>query len=157
MNRHQLEKLYEINGLRDYKLKSAEDLIKTHGIDPREVDGYSLLDDLSRQLYEKFIINFFNGLGLDSRATLIPQGIYYVEEIEYLAKEDPKDDYYIVTGGLVLAIARNGVKTVHSSWRDENYQNLDSSESKPKRYLRFEYEHQGRKEWQHVVNEDTWY
>ena len=157
MNRHQLEKLYEINGLRDYKLKSAEDLIKTHGIDAREVDGYSLLDDLSRQLYEKFIINFFNGLGLDSRATLIPQGIYYVEEIEYLAKEDPKDDFYIVTGGLVLAIARNGVKTVHSSWRDENYQNLDSSESKPKRYLRFEYEHQGRKEWQHVVNEDTWY
>lgn len=33
MNRSQLEKLYEVNGLRDYKLKTTDDLLKTHGID----------------------------------------------------------------------------------------------------------------------------
>ena len=39
MNRFQLEKLYEVNGLKDYKLKTTDDLLKTHGIDFKEVAG----------------------------------------------------------------------------------------------------------------------
>jgi len=71
MNRFQLEKLYEVNGLKDYKLKTTDDLLKTHGIDFKEVDGYTRLDDLNKLLYEKFIVNFLNGLGLDSRMALM--------------------------------------------------------------------------------------
>lgn len=163
MNRFQLEKLYEVNGLKDYRLKNTEDLLKIHGIDYREVAGYKRLDDLNRQLYEKFIVNYFNGYGLDTRATIIPKGIYFVEDVEYLAKEDPEDEVYTVIGGQVMAIDRNGLKTVHRSWQDENYAHLveefpeSTIESKPKRYLRFEYEIDGREEWQHVVDERTWY
>lgn len=32
MNRFQLENLYEVNGLKDYKLKTTDDLLRTHGI-----------------------------------------------------------------------------------------------------------------------------
>lgn len=157
MNRFQLEKLYEINGLKDYKLKTPDDLLKTHGIDYRKVDGYGRLDDLNKKLYEQFIVNYFNGQGLDSRATMFPKGIYYVEEIEYIAKKHPEDEYFIVVGGLVKAIDRNGLKTVLHSWNDEDYKDLEFIESKPKTYLRFEYEHQGREEWQHVIDPKTWY
>jgi len=89
VERFQIEKMYEINGLKDYKLKTTGDLLKVHGIDFKEVRGYNRLDDLNRVIYEKFIVNLFNGLGLESRATMIPEGIYYVEDIGYLAKEDP--------------------------------------------------------------------
>ncbi|KLU63697.1 hypothetical protein DEAC_c43830 [Desulfosporosinus acididurans] len=157
MNRFQLEKLYEVNGLKDYKLKTPEDLLKTHGIDFREVDGYNRLDDLNKQLYSKFIVNFFNGLGLDSRMTLIPKGIYYAEDFDYLVKENPEDDYYNVAGGVVLAIDRNGVKTVHRTWKDEDHTHLEAIESKHKTYLRFEYEHDGRPEWLHVTDQKNWY
>ena len=58
MNRFQLEKLYEVNGLKDYKLKTTDDLLKTHGLDFKEVAGYTRLDDLNKLLYEKFIVNF---------------------------------------------------------------------------------------------------
>ena len=163
MNRFQLEKLYEVNGLNNYKLKVPVDLIKTHGIDYIEVNGFSRLSDENKLLFGKFIVNFFNGLGLDSRITLIPKGIYYVEDLDYLVKENPDDDYWQVAGGLVLTIDKNGLKTVHRSWQDEEYKTLmeefpeSMKESKPKQYLRFEYEHQGREEWLHVIDPKTWY
>jgi len=156
MNRFQLEKLYEVNGLKDYKLKTTDDLLKTHGLDFKEVDGYTRLDDLNKLLYEKFIVNFLNGLGLDSRIALIPKGIYFVEDFDY-AVENPGDDYLTVAGGLVMAIDKNGLKTVHRSWKDDDYTHLEMIQGKTKTYLRFEYEHNEREEWLHVIDPKTWY
>ena len=85
MNRSQLEKLYE--GQRPEGLQ-----IKKYGWST--VEGYTGLDDVNKLLYEKFIINLFNGFGLDSRMTMIPKGIYYVEDFDYLVKENPEDDYF---------------------------------------------------------------
>lgn len=158
MNRHQIENLYKANGLTDYQLKSTEDLLKTHGIDYKAVDGYSRLDELNQTLYKKFIVNKFNACGLEYRATIIPKGIYFVEDTEYIAKERPEDDYYVVVGGLVKAIDRNGMMSVHRQWTDENYQNIGPVESETKRYLRFEYEHHdGIPTWLHVISETEWY
>lgn len=157
MNRFQMEHLYEANGLNDYRLKTPEDLLKTHGIDYQEVDGYSLLDDVNRQLYEEFVVSFFNGQGLESRLSLIPKGIYYVEDYDLIAKENPNDEYYRVTGGVVLAIDKNGGKTVHHTWNDPDFSHLESEQAKSKFYLRFEYEHHGRNEWQHVESGNSWY
>ena len=157
MNRSQLEKLYEVNGLKDYRLKTADDLLRTHGINFKAVEGYTRLDDVNKLLYEKFIINLFNGLGLDSRMTMIPKGIYYVEDFDYLVKENPEDDYFNVAGGLVMDIDKNGLKTVHRSWKDDDYAHLEMTEGKPKTYLRFEYEHNDREEWLHVIDPKTWY
>jgi len=157
MNRSQLEKLYEVNGLKDYSLKTADDLLRTHGINFKAVEGYTRLDDVNKLLYEKFIINLFNGLGLDSRMTMVPKGIYYVEDFDYLVKENPEDDYFNVAGGLVMAIDKNGLKTVHRSWKDDDYTHLEMTKGKPKTYLRFEYEHNDREEWLHVIDPKTWY
>ena len=157
MNRSQLEKLYEVNGLKDYKLRTAEDMLRTHGINFKAVEGYTRLDDVSKLLYEKFIVNLFNGLGLDSRMTMIPKGIFFVEDVDYLVKEDPRDEYFNVAGGLVMAIDKNGLKTVHRSWKDDDYAHLEMTEGKPKTYLRFEYEHNDREEWLHVIDPKTWY
>ncbi len=158
MNRKQLENIYEINGLDNYKLRDTNDLLKVHGIDFRAVDGYNRLDDLNRSIYERFIINIFNVFGLESRASLVPKGIYYVEDIEYLVKEDPEDDYYIIAGGCVNVIDRSGLKTVHHTWADDDYKHLKIIKEEAKNYLRFEYEHQGRSEWLHVINDGTeWY
>lgn len=158
MERRQIEKLYEINGLVDYRLRSTEDILKCHGFDFKAVDGYNRLDDLNRAIYEKFIVNVFNSWGLESRATLVPKGIYFVEDIQYLVKENPEDDYYIVAGGSIMAIDRSGLKTVLRTWEDENYKHLEVMKSEVSQYLRFEYEHQGRREWLHVIQEGKeWY
>lgn len=156
MNRSQLENIYLANGLKDFKLRTTEDLLRIHGVDFRAADGYTRLDDLNKAIYEKFIINFFNGQGLDYR-DIIPTGIYFVEEVDYLVKENHADDYLTVAGGKVLAIDKNGVKTVHKNWVHEFYKGLEITEGKPKQYLRIEYTHNGNPEWLHVVNEKEWY
>ncbi len=158
MNRFQLEKLYEVNGLTNYKLKTTDDLLKTHGVDFKKVAGYTRLDDLNKLLYEKFIVNLFNGLGLDSRMTMNPKGIFFVEDFDYAVK-NPGDDYLTVVGGLVMTIDKNGLKTVHRSWKDDDYTHthLVMIQGKTKTYLRYEYEHNEREEWLHVTDPRTWY
>lgn len=164
MTRKQLEKLYEVNGLTDYKLRSTEDLLRVHGIDYTEVAGYENLDDLNRAIYEKFIVNIFNAWGLDSRLNLIPKGIYFVEDTEYLVKENPDDDYFILAGHTIYAIDRSGNKQLLHQWEDEDYKHLKKTAQKPKQYLRFEYQHgtdaegNPRNEWLHVIKEGReWY
>lgn len=157
MNRSQIENLYKVNGLIDFHLKTTDDLLKVHGINFKAVDGYNRLDDLNKVIYEKFIINFFNAQGLEYR-DIVPTGIYYVEEIEYLVKERSEDDYMTIAGGMVKAIDKNGLKTVLGNWLHESYKHLEIKESEPNNYLRFQYEHQGRSEWLHVIKDGTqWY
>lgn len=158
MKRFQIEKIYEANGLTDYRLKHPTNLIMTHGIDYVRVDGFSQLSSPNKVLFGNFIVNFFNGLGMDSRMTLIPKSIYFAEDYDLLVKENPDDEYWQVAGGVVLKIHENGVKTVHKTWEDEEYAHFESKkESKHKTYLRFEYEHYGREEWLHVIDPKTWY
>lgn len=164
MTRKQLEKLYEVNGLTDYRLRSTEDLLRVHGIDYTEVAGYENLDDLNRAIYERFIINFFNMQGLDKRMILIPKGIFFVEEKEYIVKVNPEDDYYNLSSYTIHTIDRNGNKILLRKWEDEEYKHLEKIAEKPKQYLRFEYQHgtdaegNPRSEWLHVIKEGReWY
>jgi hypothetical protein len=158
MNRFQLENIYQANGLTTYRLKTTDDLLKVHGVNYKNVPGYDTLDDTNRQIYEKFIINIYNGFGLDLRATLYPLGIYYVEDIDYIAKEKPDNDYFTVLGGRINYIDKNGNKRLLHEWEDEEYKHLPKTLDKPEYYLRFEYEMDGREEWLHVIKEGKeWY
>lgn len=158
MNRFQIENLYKVNGINDYELRNTDDLLRVHGIDFKAVDGYNMLDDFNRDIYRKFVINIYNAWGLESRSTLIPKGIYYVEQVKYLGKENINDDYFVVTSGVVMAIDRSSLKTVLHKWEDEDYKHLEVEEIEIKNYLRFEYEHQGCSEWLHVIKRgNEWY
>ena len=164
MTRKQLEKLYEVNGLTDYRLHSTEDLLRVHGIDYKEVAGYENLDDLNRAIYEKFIVNIFNAWGLDSRLNLIPKGIYWVEDTEYLVKENPENDFFDVSGQVIFSIDRNGSRQLLHHWEDDEFKHLPKIKETTKNYLRFEYQHgtDGRgnpkEEWLHVIKEGKeWY
>lgn len=157
----QLENIYKANGLADYKLKNTEDLIRVHGIDYKKVKGYEGLEDFNKEIYEKFIINIFNAWSFDSRALLIPKAIYWVEDIEFLVKEN---DSFYVAGKIVYSIDKNGKRTVLREWEDIDYKDFEKIEEEPEFYLRFEYENgtdsEGNpiKEWLHVIkNGKEWY
>lgn len=164
MTRDQIENLYRVNGLTDFRLKEASDLLRIHGIDYKKVDGYSGLDDGNREVFERFIVNIFNASGIDTRTRLVPTGIYLVEDIDYLAKEDPKQDYYNIAGGIVSSIDRYGRKNLLHKWEDEEFIHLERIEDKPKTYLRFEYisgldgNGEPRETWLHVISKGKeWY
>src|SRR5665647_2293196 len=91
MNRIQLENLYKVNGLKDYRLRNTEDLHRVHSIDFKAVDGYSKLESLQfilalsifrfiylftqaieiLKLFTQKAISIFYGLVIYYRANLI--------------------------------------------------------------------------------------
>ena len=158
METEQVKNLYKANGLRDYRLRSTSDLLKVHGVDFKSVNGYNRLDDINRNIFEKFIVNFYNASGLEARSLIVPQGIYFVEDIEYLAKENPKDEHYTVIGGTVLSIDRNGLKSVLHHWHDKEHKDTKGEAQERKEYLRFEYKRGNSEVWQHVIDGgENWY
>lgn len=98
MKRNEIKKVYEENGLYDFKLRNTEDLFKVHKVDFKDVDGYEKLDETYREVYEEFIVKLFNSWGPAARSTLMPRGVYLIEDVQFLVEENPKDDYYIVCG-----------------------------------------------------------
>lgn len=157
MLRNQIENIYLYYGLNDLQLTTHDDLLKIHGVNWQEVPGYSRLDDVNRKLYEKFILNFFNANGLESRTQLVLTGIYFVEEVEELIKDRQEEEFFTVAGVHVYSIDRNGVKSVLHSERFKGYENSIILEKPTKNYLRFEYQTYGREGWLHVINEKEWY
>lgn len=158
MKRLGIENLYKANGIEDFKLRNTEDLLKLYSINFKEVDGFSELNDANKKIFEKFIVNVFNAIGIESRATLVPIAIYWVEETEYLTKRNPQDDSYIIKGGVVYAISRNGVKKLINKWKDPDFKDYKVMVTETKTYLRFEYKHGNKKQWLHVTENGTeWY
>ncbi|OPY63657.1 MAG: hypothetical protein A4E56_00380 [Pelotomaculum sp. PtaU1.Bin065] len=158
MERFQLENLYTANGITDYRLRNTDDLFKVHGINFKTVNGYDLLDDVNKLLYEKFIVNYFNNFGLDTRLTLIPLGIYFVEHIHHSIKQVDEDgEYFLEVAGVVKSIDKDGKKKVIHRWEDKEYKQIKRDKEQSETYLRFEYKIFGKKEWQHVVSEKAWY
>lgn len=158
MDRKQMENIYKTNGLYDFKLRDLDDLYKIHGINYKEIKGYNELQNNNKLIFRNFILNFFNIQGLEKRNALIPIGIYYVEEIEYLTKEDSEDDYFIPYGGVIRSINKNGSKTILHTWNDKEYKDFKLYKTEILgTYLRFEYKANNINEWQHVINAKEWY
>lgn len=152
-----IERAYMDNGLNDYRLKNIEDISNVHGVNVRDIKGYDALDDLNKALYEKFIVNFYNAFGLDSRATIIPKGIYFVEDTRLVVKESPNDEFFTEAGFIVKSIDKYGKKRILHKYIHGDYKNLEIKDWKPTEYLRVEYKHQGRNEWLHIKSETQWY
>jgi hypothetical protein len=153
----QIENIYCENGLKKFKLKSTDDLFKVHGIDFKNVQGYDMLDNFNKVLYSRFILNFYNTTEPDSRASLIPKAVYHVEVRNYLVKTNPDQVYYTVAGNIVEVIDKHGTRTVLKKWLQDKFKNHEITQSKGKKYLRFEYEHEGCNEWLYVINGIEWF
>lgn len=158
MKMSQIQNLYRANGIKDYKLRTTEDLLNCHGIDYKSIDGYSRLDDFNKAIYEKFIINFYNDCGLESRAGKIPTGIYFVEDTEFLFKRNNEDEFYVAAGGVIKAIDKNGMKSVLHTWNDEDNPIQGEIREETSTYLRFEYQQNDRPAWLHIIEGgEEWY
>ena len=154
---NRIQNMYRANGLPDCRLQTTEDLLKIHGIDFEELKGYARLDDVNRKLYEKFIVNFFNAWGLEARASITLRGIYFVEEVEYLAKVEGDDYLCDALGGIIYQLDRNGMKSILYQWDGEDEPKGREVIEETKQYLRFEYIMDGREGWLHVLSESSWY
>lgn len=160
MDREQIENIYLINGLGDFRLRSLGDLIKCHGINARTIDGYSELSDEDKKSYEKFIVNVMNAMGMMSRASFVPERVYRAYDVDFLVRNEDYEDSYSVVGGEVWNVSSLEPTLTHK-WVDEDLEVLPEQtikERSKKDYLRIEYSHDNRNEWLHIIKDgEEWY
>lgn len=156
MEYKELENKYKSNGLPELKLNELEDILNVYALDVLEVEGYDFLTEENKNLYKKFIINFFNGWGLEARNTLKPISFNEVEDIEHMGKEDPEDEELITLIHEIYVIKNDGSKELLKVW-EEKQDKIEIKEIIKNKYVRFEYEIYGKKEWLHILNENEWY
>lgn len=151
MNEFEIEKLYKNRGLNDCRLRTTGDLQNIHHLNFELVVGYDTLDDLHKKVYQDFLINFFNGLGLEIRENIFLKSIHYVEEVEYMVLE-PNEKYPTVIGSRATAINNYGDRTIlHDRLNTKGYEGLTIRESKPVHYLKFKYSFNGINTWLHIT------
>ena len=161
--REELIKKFKENNIVDYQLKNEKDLYEIFGIDTEKIDGYSTLSDSNKQLFNKFIVNFLNGLGIDSKIALTPESIFFVEHYEAFAKEFMDESYITLKELMITALDQEGdPKKILIHKIDKEYKDAETTHTNTKQYLRFSYKwkYQGRKpnkEWLHVIAEKEWY
>lgn len=163
MDGKMLKNIYLTNGINDFKLRSQEDLLKVHGIKVEQIKGFDELGDIQKKIFKGFILNFFNGCGLDLRATFEPVAVDFVHETSYYYVGDDGDNYD--AGEKREIILKNG-ELILESHRKVDEEELEGKEVKhfePQDYLRFKYYERGNKyseddyvSWLHVYSEESY-
>lgn len=165
MNRKQLENLCEVNGIVNFQLKNKEDLLKVFGIKVEKLEGFENLSDEHKELFTKFLINFYNMHGVDSKLCLMPISIHFVHELRTLVKDNIDNEYWDWFSTKVFIIDKdsNELKLFkHNKEKELQYlKNTDATFKNTRNYyLRFDYNWTGKKivkEWLHVIDPNTWY
>lgn len=160
--RKEVIKKFQENNKADYQLENEQDLMIIFGIDTEKIEGYDSLSDDNKWIFNKFIINFINRLGIDSKIALTPESIYFVEHHEVFAKEFMDEEYITLKELMITALDQEDNPSkilIHKI--DKEYKDAETSHTSTKQYLRFTYQwkypDQPRKEWLHVLDPHTWY
>lgn len=151
MTYKEMTKKYEERGLTDYQLRTLEDLKQIHGVDIRELSGYSRLSETNRNLFDVTVLRFYNAYGLNSRLELKPKAVNYVLEKDYTRMIDG-DRYGVATQ--VFVIDRNGQVTDNCLYNSiESEAEIADCEESLLRYLCFEL----KGVWFHITAKGEWY
>jgi len=121
MNSKQIQNIYTANGLSTYEVTCHGDLMKVHGVNVEQIEGYNKMTEKNRSVFDAFIQRFYNVQGLERRAELLPQSINFVISEQSLGKVNAADDYFIPLGTTITAIYVDGNETkMLKKWKAKN-------------------------------------
>ena len=155
-------RLYRENGLEDYLLQNASDTKKIHGFDHKDTKGYEDLSEYNKQLFEKYLVNFMNSCGMNTKITMYPTYVHFVTETHYLREcgvdEETGSKVFEDFGRKVVINKLNGrTKQLKKFFYDEEHSEKDATKTTEEKYLRVEWKIGKKREWYHVIEPDNWY
>lgn len=156
MEKVQIENIYEALGIKSSRIKSLEELEK-YGIKVKEIKGYNNLTEENKIIFNNFILNYFNQLGMRTKQAFKPIQINYVEETDFVS-DDPDDPECELFSKIVIkAIYQDGKKKVIHQFGNQ-YKGLKIKRKSSSKYLRFEFKEHNCKVWLHIIDEGKqWY
>lgn len=158
MEYSQLKYRYLKRGLEDFDLKSIEDFEDVFSLEVKFIRGFDELSENNKQIFKSFLINYLNGIGLNTKAVFVPLSIYNVEEICLGGKMQEDEEYYTEYSRQFYILHPDGKK---EKMKKVGY--LDKEITYPfvkeykKRFLRFDFLEDKKKVWLHVISHSEWY
>ena len=153
---------YDAAGLSDYRLKTAFDILTVHGHDIAQLKGYKDLTAEQRNLFNAFIVNYYNGVGMGMRCGFVPKSVHYVEKITYCVSR-PADDWHEQPYKEVVAVFFNIL--LPNGKKKKFKEHIIYPEIPPEywfeqtkeEFLRYDYKDGKRMDWLHVIEPRKWY
>lgn len=154
----ELQKRYLDRGLDDFCLKSIEDFQAVFGIVVNSIEGYNELSEDRKSVFEGFLINYLNRVGLSTKANFAPVSIHYVEEIRLGGKMQEDEEYYTEYSRQFYILRPNTIKIKmnRKGYTDKDVVYPFTNENK-KRFLRFDFLENKSKIWLHAISPTEWY
>ena len=132
--------MYKERGLEDFNLRNAEDLLVIHGVNLRQIEGFSKLEERYKCVFINSVINYLNYSDFGSRA-ITPLRVYVAMEKRYVS-EDGKE--------VKAEVFRVGSNEVRSTWEDEGFKGRNMRIDSVMRYVRFEFIEEGNECWMQI-------
>lgn len=79
---------YKRRGIEDFLLRNDYDLAEILDIYVDEIVGYTALNDFNKSTFEEFLVNFYNGWGLEARTSILPKRVFIAEEHFYVVGDE---------------------------------------------------------------------
>lgn len=162
MQYKQLVQSYKNQGLdNDFCLRTVEDFEKVFLMNVADIEGYTTLNENQQVIFNQFLVNYLNGLGLNTKATFIPVKVFYVDEIHkcyrYAVDENGKELFTTYKVDTYKIINGKRIKMLSYSESDYTLGSDDVLKDFVSSYIRFDFKEFNRKIWLHVINGKEWY
>lgn len=157
----EVTELYQKYGRNDFRLKSVEDILNIHNFDILETPGYEDLTEENKRLFEEYVITHMNSVGMNTKITMWPKSVHFVEELTYCGPEEWDEEeqrsFRWEIGRETIIVKANGRTKKFKKYMDEGKTDADIDKTTTKRFLRVDWKFGKENVWFHVLEPGRYY
>ena len=155
--------LYQHYGIHDYMLRTIEDVKNIHNFDVTETTGYEDLTEENKRIFEAYVLQHMNSVGMNTKITMWPKSVHFVREYSYCTApewdEYEKKNVRWEIGREYIILKANGRTKKFKKYMDDDKTeaDIDKSATTEKEFLRVDWRMNGENIWFHVSKELEYY
>ena len=155
--------LYQHYGIHDYMLRTIEDVKNIHNFDVTETTGYEDLTEENKRIFEAYVLQHMNSVGMNTKITMWPKSVHFVREYSYCTApewdEYEKKNVRWEIGREYIILKANGRTKKFKKFLDDDRTeaDIDKSATTEKEFLRVDWRMNGENIWFHVSEELEYY
>ncbi len=144
-------------------LRTIEDVKNIHNFDVTETTGYEDLTEENKRIFEAYVLQHMNSVGMNTKITMWPKSVHFVREYSYCTApewdEYEKKNVRWEIGREYIILKANGRTKKFKKFLDDDRTeaDIDKSATTEKEFLRVDWRMNGENIWFHVSKELEYY
>ena len=144
-------------------LRTIEDVKNIHNFDVTETTGYEDLTEENKRIFEAYVLQHMNSVGMNTKITMWPKSVHFVREYSYCTapewEEYEKKNVRWEIGREYIILKANGRTKKFKKFLDDDRTeaDIDKSATTEKEFLRVDWRMNGENIWFHVSKELEYY